>query len=907
MSLARCTAVLAMTLAASPAWAADASAGATRFATPPQAGLLACIDCHSDNPQVNNFGNIWSGRNAVALIQRAVNANTGGMGYFNQFYSAADFANIAAFLGNAPASLSFESTALGSTSAAQAVTVSSSTKTGFDALALAVEGDFVIVANGCGTSVARFTSCTVDVAFRPSGEGTRTGALLLAHDGTPTPVRVALSGEGPRRPKAVVTLVPTALNFGAVSLGGEGAQRLVALANNSAETLTMGSITTSPNFVLAGGSCVSGAALRSGQRCVLALRLAPAALGPTSGLLTVVHDGVDGRSEVALTGSGAPAQALLRSDTESVDFGSVAPGSASPARVISVVNHGSSALTLRESGASDAAFKVDASSCVATAALAPQARCQVALSFQPGREAAFSGEWRATSSDGAVLRVPLVGRGATIAAAAVPMRLVVSDVLGQTRRSEIALVNQGSVAWQLRSLALTGPEAADFALSGGSCQLGLSLAAGASCTVAISFTPRAVGARLARLQATHDGSAGPLNTALITTLITTLWGQGHAAPLAELWLDAAVLDFGALLTGSGASTLTLNASNRGRAALGWQHIALVGEHAGDFTLGGDCRVASTLAAGAGCSISLRFAPRVPGLRSATLVLWPEGAAAPALVSLQGLGHSGAVTGGSTSAVPGTTSFAATALGDTRLSDAISLSNQTAVSSAPLRLVFSGDAAQDFSLDPSSTCANGLVLAPAASCTLRLRYHPTQAGLRRATLLAFVTVGGVAPSAVPLQGQALAPALPDLRATPAWLAFAARTGQAAPAQPLWLRNVGAAALRVDTLTLLGSGYAFSAVSNISNISTCAIDGFELLPGDACALDVAWTGSAAAAAGATLSATGPALLAQAAVPLSVTEDPAQQSNVGTGGGSMSPLALLALCIALLALARTKSRHD
>ena len=897
MSLARCIAVLAMTLAASPAWAADASAGATRFATPPQAGLLACIDCHSDNPQLNNFGNIWSGRNAVALIQRAVNANTGGMGYFNQFYSAADFANIAAFLGNAPASLRFESTALSSTSAAQTVTVSSSTKTGFDALALTVEGDFVIVANGCGSSVARFTSCTVDVAFRPRGEGTRSGVLLLAHDGTPTPVRVALSGEGARRPKAVATLVPTALNFGAVPLGGEGAMRLVVLANNSVETLTLGSITSSPNFVLTGGSCVSGAALRSGQRCVLALRMAPAALGPTSGLLTVVHDGIDGRSEVALTGSGAPAQALLRSDTESVDFGSVAPGAAAPARVISLVNHGSSALTLRESGVSDAAFKVDASSCVANAALAPQARCQVTLSFQPGREAVFSGEWRATSSDGAVLRVPLVGRGTTIAAAAVPMRLVVSEGLGQTRRSEIALVNHGSVAWQLRSLLLTGPEATDFAVNGGSCQIGMSLPAGASCTVAISFTPRAVGARLARLQATHDGSAGPLNTALVTTLL----GQGHATPQAELWLDAAALDFGALLTGSGLSTLTLNASNRGRAALSWQHIALVGEHAGDFTLGGDCRVTSALAAAAGCGISLRFAPRAAGHRSATLVLWPEGAAAPAMVSLQGRGSTAAVPSDTVSAAPGTTSFAAAALGETRLSEALSLSNATAVSSSPLRLVFSGDAAQDFSLDPGSTCATGLVLAPAASCTLRLRFHPTQAGLRRAVLS---TAGGVTPSTFALQGQALAPALPDLRATPALLAFAARTGQAAPAQPLWLRNVGAAALRVDALTLLGSGYAFGATGSMG---ACAADGFELLPGSACALDVAWSGSAAAAAGATLSATGPGLLAQAAVPLSVTEDPAQQSNIGTGGGNMSALSLLALCIALLALSRTKSRHD
>ena len=45
--------------------------GAALFAQAPAPGLLGCIDCHSENPHLNNFGNIWVGRNAVALIERA--------------------------------------------------------------------------------------------------------------------------------------------------------------------------------------------------------------------------------------------------------------------------------------------------------------------------------------------------------------------------------------------------------------------------------------------------------------------------------------------------------------------------------------------------------------------------------------------------------------------------------------------------------------------------------------------------------------------------------------------------------------------------------------------------------------------------------------------------------------------
>ncbi len=174
---------------------ADPVRGAMLFATTPRAGLLICADCHSENPALNNFGNIWSGRNAVALIQRAVSSNTGGMGYFANLYSAADLADIAAFLGNTPSVLQFGAIPLGATSAVQVVMVSSSTKVGIDRLSIEVLGDFKIAGTNCTSSVPRFSSCTIELAFTPTTRGTRNGAVLLAHDGTPAPVRIALTGE----------------------------------------------------------------------------------------------------------------------------------------------------------------------------------------------------------------------------------------------------------------------------------------------------------------------------------------------------------------------------------------------------------------------------------------------------------------------------------------------------------------------------------------------------------------------------------------------------------------------------------------------------------------------------------------------------------------------------------------
>ena len=179
-----------------PLVVADPRRGAQLFAVTPRPGLLICADCHSESPAVNNFGNIWSGRNAVALIQRAVASNTGGMGHFSTIYSATDFADIAAFLGNSPSALQFGPTAVAATSVAQVVTVSTSTKVGIENLSIKLVGEFTLAGTTCASSVPRFSSCTISVAFKPQAKGARTGAVLLNHDGTPAPVSIALSGVG---------------------------------------------------------------------------------------------------------------------------------------------------------------------------------------------------------------------------------------------------------------------------------------------------------------------------------------------------------------------------------------------------------------------------------------------------------------------------------------------------------------------------------------------------------------------------------------------------------------------------------------------------------------------------------------------------------------------------------------
>src|SRR5437667_145158 len=94
-----------------------------------------------------------------------------------------------------PASLTFASQTVGTTSAAQTVTL---TNTGSAALAIttiSTSGDFAETDN-CGSSVAVGGNCAINVTFSPTASGTRTGSLRATDNTSGSPQTVSLTGAG---------------------------------------------------------------------------------------------------------------------------------------------------------------------------------------------------------------------------------------------------------------------------------------------------------------------------------------------------------------------------------------------------------------------------------------------------------------------------------------------------------------------------------------------------------------------------------------------------------------------------------------------------------------------------------------------------------------------------------------
>ena len=118
---------------------------------------------------------------------------------------AGSSAAVPAPTGNGPvaslstASLSFDSQAVDTTSATQAVTLSNTGKETLSIASIAVTGanasDFAQT-NTCGTSVAAGANCAIAVMFTPSAAGSRTAALSITDNASGSPQTVSLTGTG---------------------------------------------------------------------------------------------------------------------------------------------------------------------------------------------------------------------------------------------------------------------------------------------------------------------------------------------------------------------------------------------------------------------------------------------------------------------------------------------------------------------------------------------------------------------------------------------------------------------------------------------------------------------------------------------------------------------------------------
>ena len=95
-----------------------------------------------------------------------------------------------------PASLTFPSRVVGTTSPAKTVTLVNHLNTQLFFSSIAASGNFAVASNTCGSGIGAGLKCTVGVTFTPTALGVQAGTLTISDSAFGSPSLVALSGTG---------------------------------------------------------------------------------------------------------------------------------------------------------------------------------------------------------------------------------------------------------------------------------------------------------------------------------------------------------------------------------------------------------------------------------------------------------------------------------------------------------------------------------------------------------------------------------------------------------------------------------------------------------------------------------------------------------------------------------------
>jgi uncharacterized repeat protein (TIGR01451 family) len=212
----------------------------------------------------------------------------------------------------APTTLTFTNQLVGSTSAAQTVTLSNNGAASLDVTALtAANGAFARSGGSCAAAppitLAVGANCTLQYTFAPSATGVANQSLTVTAN-APGSGTIALSGTGVQ---GNLTITPSSVPFGNQTVGSTSAAQTVTLANNGTAALQVTTLSSAgAPFARSGGSCAAVApiTISAGANCTLQYTFAPIAAGAANQVLTVTAD-APGSGAIALSGTGVTPEA----------------------------------------------------------------------------------------------------------------------------------------------------------------------------------------------------------------------------------------------------------------------------------------------------------------------------------------------------------------------------------------------------------------------------------------------------------------------------------------------------------------------------------------------------------------------------------------------------------------------
>lgn len=358
---------------------------------------------------------------------------------------------------------------------------------------------------------------------------------------------------------------------------------------------------------------------------------------PTMNFLATYVNATDAADIAAYIGNPAAASgAAVTASAAAMTFGATqvgGTGTNSTPATVTLTNTGAGTLTINaiaRSGTNATEFTAGGSCASASPVnLAPGATCTLTASFRPTatgtRSASFVVQSNATTSPS----ISLTGLGSATATpdftrSAPSLAFNAQTVATTSTAQTITLTSSGMAPLTITQVSATPtPEFAATSNCVGT------LAAGASCTISVTFTPPAAGTRSGSVAITSNVAGSPHTFTVAGIAVTT------PTPLASL--TSSSLAFGNQSLAAPAPTPQgTDFRNSGNLALQITGVSIGGANAADFRFssGHTCAVGS-LAPNGSCRIEVEFRPQSAGAKTANVTVAHNASGGATMLAVSG--------------------------------------------------------------------------------------------------------------------------------------------------------------------------------------------------------------------------------------------------------------------------------
>jgi hypothetical protein len=301
-----------------------------------------------------------------------------------------------------------------------------------------------------------------------------------------------------------ISTSPSALTFGNTSVGVSSSPQTVTVTNVTAGPVQITDVSTTADF----SETNDCGTLDAGATCTVSVIFTPGAEGSLTGTLTIAYNGAGSPVLIPLSGTGQPQLVL---STTQVSFGYHEIGTMAPPQTVTVTNAGLDTVAVSVVPVSTMGFS-ETNNC---ASLAPGASCPVTVAFAPKSSTYPLGSSAVLTIYGSSFsyNVTLTGVATTTAVVASPSRMVFSgQAVGSTSPAQsITFANAGATSISVREIEARPGQ---FYQQTNNCPA--VLASGASCSIAVTFTPKSRGNRAGFVLIVDTSRPRPAQLVLLT-------------------------------------------------------------------------------------------------------------------------------------------------------------------------------------------------------------------------------------------------------------------------------------------------------------------------------------------------------------------------------------------------------